>query len=175
MRYHSQTPTPPDRAPGAFSLQGRTDAVWPLARLATINLLSPAEPDVCGASAEPGTVKGERLMASQPPQYAGFWIRFVAYIIDSIIMGVLFFTIIGWIIYMPLMWAWKGATLGQMALGLKVVRAADGGPISAGTAILRFVGLIIAFMVIYIGVIWVAFDAKKQGWADKIAGTVVIK
>ncbi len=114
-------------------------------------------------------------MAQQPPQYAGFWIRFVAFIIDMIIMGVLSITVIGGIIYMPVMWAWKGATVGQLALGMKVVRAADGGPLSIGTAILRYIGLIIAAIPIYIGLIWVAFDGKKQGWADKIAGTVVIK
>jgi uncharacterized RDD family membrane protein YckC len=113
-------------------------------------------------------------MAQQPPQYAGFWIRLVAFIIDWIITVILSFVVIG-IIYMPVMWAWKGATLGQMALGLKVVRASDGGPIGVGGAILRYIGLIIALLVIYIGVIWIAFDPKKQGWADKIAGTVVIK
>jgi uncharacterized RDD family membrane protein YckC len=114
-------------------------------------------------------------MAAQPPQYAGFWIRVVAYIIDWVIMLFLSVTVIGPLIYMPIMWTWKGATVGQMALGLKVVRAADGGPIDVGTSIIRFIGLLIAFMVIFIGVIWVAFDSKKQGWADKIAGTVVIK
>jgi uncharacterized RDD family membrane protein YckC len=27
----------------------------------------------------------------------------------------------------------------------------------------------------YAGVIWAAFDARKQGWHDKIAGTYVVK
>jgi uncharacterized RDD family membrane protein YckC len=29
--------------------------------------------------------------------------------------------------------------------------------------------------VFYLGLIWVAFDARKQGWHDKIAGTLVIR
>jgi len=29
--------------------------------------------------------------------------------------------------------------------------------------------------VCFIGVIWVAFDSRKQGWMDKIAGTVVLR
>jgi uncharacterized RDD family membrane protein YckC len=41
--------------------------------------------------------------------------------------------------------------------------------------LLRYVGLIISFLVIFIGVIWVAFDPNKQGWHDKIAGTYVVK
>ncbi len=113
-------------------------------------------------------------MAQQPPQYAGFWIRFVAYLIDAVIMGVLSVVLIG-LIYMPIMWAWKGATVGQMVLGMKVVRAADGGPIGAGAAIIRYIGWIISAMIFYLGFIWIAFDSKKQGWADKMAGTVVIK
>jgi uncharacterized RDD family membrane protein YckC len=42
-------------------------------------------------------------------------------------------------------------------------------------AIIRYVGLILAFLCLLIGIIWVAFDANKQGWHDKIAGTYVVK
>jgi uncharacterized RDD family membrane protein YckC len=42
-------------------------------------------------------------------------------------------------------------------------------------ALIRYVGLIISCLVIFIGVIWAAFDANKQGWHDKIAGTYVVK
>jgi uncharacterized RDD family membrane protein YckC len=30
-------------------------------------------------------------------------------------------------------------------------------------------------LVFFLGFIWVAFDKRKQGWHDKIAGTVVIR
>jgi uncharacterized RDD family membrane protein YckC len=111
------------------------------------------------------------------PRYAGFWVRFVAYIIDAIIMGVLCATVIGIIVaipYMPVMWWKKGATLGQMALGLKVVRAVDGGPISGSAAVIRLIGMIIGAWVLYLGLIWVAFEPRKRGWHDMMAGTVVI-
>jgi uncharacterized RDD family membrane protein YckC len=44
-----------------------------------------------------------------------------------------------------------------------------------GHAVLRFVGLSVAFACIYIGVIWVAFDSRKRGWQDRIGGSVVIR
>jgi uncharacterized RDD family membrane protein YckC len=75
---------------------------------------------------------------------------------------------------MPVMWWKKGSTLGQMALGLKVVRAEDGGPISGSAAFIRFIGFIIAEIPVYIGLIWAAFEPRKRGWHDMMAGTVVI-
>jgi uncharacterized RDD family membrane protein YckC len=68
-----------------------------------------------------------------------------------------------------------GASLGQRLLGMRVVDATTGQPIGFGKAALRWLGLIISFFVCFIGVIWVAFDARKQGWMDKIAGTVVVR
>jgi len=65
-----------------------------------------------------------------------------------------------------------GRTPGKMLIGLQVV-STDGAPISFGTAFLRAVGYFISF-IYFLGFIWAAFDKKKQGWHDKIAGTVVI-
>jgi uncharacterized RDD family membrane protein YckC len=59
-------------------------------------------------------------------------------------------------------------------LNLKVIRT-DGSNLDLVQGLLRYVGLIISFLVIFIGVIWVAFDPNKQGWHDKIAGTYVVK
>ena len=68
-----------------------------------------------------------------------------------------------------------GRTPGKMLLGLQVV-SADGAPISFGTAFLRTVGYLISSLLFTfpLGFIWAAFDKRKQGWHDKIAGTVVI-
>ena len=66
-----------------------------------------------------------------------------------------------------------GRTPGKMLLGLQVV-SADGTPVSFGTAFLRSVGYLVSSLVFCLGYIWIAFDKKKQGWHDKIAGTVVI-
>ena len=65
-----------------------------------------------------------------------------------------------------------GRTLGKMFFGLQVV-SADGTPISFGIAFLRAVGYLVSG-IFYLGFIWAAFDKRKQGWHDKIAGTVVI-
>jgi uncharacterized RDD family membrane protein YckC len=69
---------------------------------------------------------------------------------------------------------WPGQTLGMKALGVRVVRA-DGRPVSILTAIIRYVVLVVCFLIVGLGILWVAFDGKKQGWHDKVAGTVVIK
>lgn len=67
-----------------------------------------------------------------------------------------------------------GQTPGKRMLGLRVVRA-DGEDMTFGTAFLRWVGYIISKLPFFLGFIWVAFDGRKQGWHDKIAGTYVIK
>lgn len=67
-----------------------------------------------------------------------------------------------------------GQTIGKKILGLKVVQS-TGEPMTPGIAFLRWVGYIISGLILYLGYIWIAFDGKKQGWHDKIAGTCVIK
>ena len=131
--------------------------------------------------------------------YGGFWIRVVAYIIDGVIIGVVA-GIIDAILHINLtdpqnpsygagfgvnlvlsfayfvgMWSYQGATLGQRIFKLKVVDANTGQPIAFGKAAVRWIGLLLSFLVCFVGVIWVAFDARKQGWMDKIAGTLVIQ
>jgi uncharacterized RDD family membrane protein YckC len=59
-------------------------------------------------------------------------------------------------------------------LGLRVVRE-DLGKLSVFHALSRWVGLWISFVVCFAGVIWVAFDARHQGWHDKIARTLVVR
>ena len=41
--------------------------------------------------------------------------------------------------------------------------------------LLRYVGIIISIIPLFLGLIWAAFDSRKQGWHDKIAGTYVVK
>jgi uncharacterized RDD family membrane protein YckC len=68
-----------------------------------------------------------------------------------------------------------GRTPGKMLLGLQVV-SVNGAPISFGIAFLRAVGYLVSnlLFIFPLGFIWAAFDKRKQGWHDKIAGTVVI-
>ena len=58
-------------------------------------------------------------------------------------------------------------------LGLRVV-GTDGNLIGFGTALIRWLGLVLSLGVVLLGVIWVAFDPDKQGWHDKIARTYVV-
>jgi len=147
-------------------------------------------------------------------QFAGFWRRFIAYMIDGFIIGAVFMLlmIVAVVAYFAgamsgggaimgrmtgpgqmaslTLWMWvfsifmdiayftyfhgsTGRTPGKMLLGLQVV-SVDGTPISFGTAFLRSVGYLVSSLVFCLGYIWIAFDKKKQGWHDKIAGTVVI-
>src|SRR3981081_948520 len=123
---------------------------------------------------------------------AGFWIRTFAYIIDGIGIGIVSGIIssitssgatasnglnllIG-LAYFAYFWSAQGGgqTLGMRVFTLDVIRT-DGSPLTLTQALIRYVGLFISFVCFAIGVIWVAFDAEKQGWHDKIAGTYVIR
>lgn len=73
-----------------------------------------------------------------------------------------------------LFWYYKSVATREMALNIKIVNANDGGKLSVGQLIGRYFAYIPAMLVFLIGIIWVAFDKRKQGWHDKLAGTVVI-
>ncbi|MBL8508190.1 RDD family protein [Chitinimonas sp. JJ19] len=72
-------------------------------------------------------------------------------------------------------WLARQATPGKMAIGAKVVDATTGLPLKPGQAILRYLGYFVSTIPLFLGLLWVAFDARKQGWHDKIANTVVVR
>ncbi|MDO9528804.1 MAG: RDD family protein [Syntrophales bacterium] len=78
------------------------------------------------------------------------------------------------VIYFTYFHGTTGQTVGKKIFGLKVVQK-TGEPITMGIAFLRWVGYLISALILYLGFIWIAFDRRKQGWHDKIAGTCVIK
>jgi uncharacterized RDD family membrane protein YckC len=92
-----------------------------------------------------------------------------AYSFSMMISLFYFFIIIAYFTYFH---GTTGRTPGKMFLGLQVV-SVDGTPISFGIAFLRAAGYFVS-AIYFLGFIWAAFDKKKQGWHDKIAGTVVI-
>jgi len=124
---------------------------------------------------------------------AGFWMRFLAYLIDAVIItapayalgsiilhaslagreGISLVVQISYFIYFWSAYG-KGQTIGMQLLHMKVVRT-NGSTLSISRALIRYVGLIAASLPLSLGLIWAAFDAKKQGWHDKIAGTYVVK
>lgn len=79
------------------------------------------------------------------------------------------------LVYFPYFWARSGQTLGMRPFGLYVVRDSDGGRISTGQAILRLIGIYVAVLPFYVGLIWIFIDPRRRGWHDLIAGTVVIE
>ena len=134
-------------------------------------------------------------------RYAGFWIRVVASIIDTIWLVAITFTL-GWIVYGPdyfastdfikgiadflisyvlpfvivvVFWIYKSATPGKMILGIKIVDSETHDKVPNSRLILRYVGYYVSTIGLLLGFLWVAWDKRKQGWHDKIARTVVIK
>ena len=79
------------------------------------------------------------------------------------------------ILYFPYFWVHGGQTPGMTLMKIKVVRDDDGGPITWGPAILRWIGFYISHVIFYLGFIWIFIDKRRRGWQDLIAGTVVIK
>jgi uncharacterized RDD family membrane protein YckC/effector-binding domain-containing protein len=111
------------------------------------------------------------------PEYQAYQTEIVRRMTDAMggVYGVFaLFQLIS-IAYFVGMWAWAQQTLGMMAFGLRVVRDADGRPLGLGRAVLRYVGYWLSWVALFIGFIWVAFDDRKQGWHDKIAGSVVVR
>lgn len=72
-------------------------------------------------------------------------------------------------------WIYRSATPGKMVISAEIVDAKSLGKPSTGQLVLRYVGYYLSSIVLCLGFLWIAFDARKQGWHDKIAGTVVVK
>ena len=72
-------------------------------------------------------------------------------------------------------WAWRLATPGKMVIGAQVVDAATLGKPGTGQLIGRYFAYFVSMLFFGLGFLWVAFDGRKQGWHDKLAGTLVIK
>jgi uncharacterized RDD family membrane protein YckC len=128
-------------------------------------------PPVAAAVALPGA---EYLLPR-----ASFWIRMTALLIDLVIVAIVAhgsgaFCLVALAGYAAIMWKYKGTTLGGIILGLKVVRV-DGRPVDWPTAIVRALACFISLFVAGLGFIWIAIDPDRQGWHDRIAGTVVVR
>lgn len=104
------------------------------------------------------------LFSAGAASFAGSWFM-TAYWGAVVVVNALYFTFFVGV---------KGQTPGKMILGLKVVPA-DNGIMTFGTAFLRWVGYIVSSLFFYLGFFWIAFDFRKQGWHDKIAGTLVVR
>lgn len=146
--------------------------------------------------------KPKRKDKNEPLVLADAGQRFLAYIIDSVLTGIVSNVISGVLsffylgetnddsyIYTMLLLsllltlsyhallpvAWDGQTVGKRALNIRIVRL-NGEPITLWSMVLRNVfGYWLSGLVMWLGFLWILFDEQKQGWHDKIAGTVVVK
>ena len=106
-------------------------------------------------------------------EYAGFWIRLLAFLIDVILLSIISWGFVN-VLYFIGLWAWRGQTLGQIAVDVQVV-GTDGRPADLRIAVLRYLGYIICWLTLGIGFLIVAFNDRKQGLHDKIADTYVVR
>ena len=136
-------------------------------------------------------------------EYAGFWIRVWACVIDSVLVMMVIGPLL-WGAYGPeywmssegpifrgpldvllnlvfpavavvVFWIYRSATPGKMAIGARIVDANTGGKPSTSQLVGRYLGYYVSLIPFGLGLIWVAFDRRKQGWHDKLARTVVVR
>jgi uncharacterized RDD family membrane protein YckC len=149
-------------------------------------------------------------MSVEGDSYAGFWIRFAAFLIDSILVAMVIAPLLTAIygadywalptgapeatgslgkfrfwdflltyvlpaVAFIMFWIYRSATPGKMCLRLSIVDANTGGKPSTGQLIGRYLGYYVSMLPLMLGFIWVGLDRRKQGWHDKLAGTLVVR
>lgn len=137
-----------------------------------------------------------------PQVYVGFWRRAIAAVADSILISVITMPIVlsiyGWdyfaedapLIAGPadlfvtwifpalaviLFWIYRQATPGKIMVSARIMDARTLQKPSVGQLLIRYFGYYISILPLGLGILWIAFDRRKQGWHDKIAGTVVVQ
>ena len=152
------------------------------------------------AAPPPPPVWDAQAASAAQVAYGGFWIRLVAYIIDAILLSIvvgvlasllgfnmmetdwerydptinLLSFVIGWLYFALMESSERGATVGKMALGLRVVTS-NGQRLSFMNATGRYFAKILSAIILGIGFLMIAFTDKKRGLHDMIASTLVIK
>lgn len=134
-------------------------------------------------------------------EYVGFWLRVWAALIDSVLLLAIVMPLLYWI-YGPayfadpdavhgaadvllnwvlpaaavvVFWIYRQATPGKMAIGARIVDADTAQAPSTRRLIGRYFAYYLSIIPLCLGFLWVAFDARKQGWHDKLARTVVVR
>jgi uncharacterized RDD family membrane protein YckC len=69
-------------------------------------------------------------------------------------------------------WMLAGQTPGKRLMGVRVVRS-DGQRLHLGNAIRRELAYVLSGL-LFLGYLWILFDNRRQGWHDKLAGTIVV-
>jgi uncharacterized RDD family membrane protein YckC len=133
-------------------------------------------------------------------EYVGFWLRVWASVIDTVLVLLLTLPLIRLFygggfttphdastasdllinavlpaLAVLLFWHYRQATPGKMAIGARIVDATTGLKPSTGQNLGRYLGYYVSILPLGLGLLWVGWDARKQGWHDKLAGTVVVR
>ncbi|MEU9384859.1 RDD family protein [Streptomyces sp. NPDC048279] len=126
------------------------------------------------------------------PPYANWGQRFLGTLVDGLVflvpyilvlvgakvkalLFIGFLAIIAVAIWQLIQEGRTGQTVGKKALGIRLVKEETGQPIGVGMAFVRRIAHIVDGLPCYLGWLWPAWDAKRQTFADKICGTIVIR
>ncbi|WP_028812279.1 RDD family protein [Streptomyces flavidovirens] len=134
------------------------------------------------------------------PPFAHWGLRFLGYLLDMVIIlgpmyaligigaamgaesagasilsiiGFLYF--IGMLIFQLYKEGTTGQSIGKRAMGISLLREADGRPLGFGMAFVRKLAHFLDSLACYIGWLWPLWDEKKQTFADKVCSSVVVK
>ena len=134
-------------------------------------------------------------------EYAGFWSRTGATLIDTLLVAIItiplliivygrsywessslilgpadfFISYVFPTVLVIALWIAISKTPGKMAVGATIVDARTGGKPTTSQFLIRYLGYYVSTFPLGLGLIWVGIDARKQGWHDKMAGTVVVR
>jgi len=139
--------------------------------------------------------------AASEMDYVGFWPRLGATMIDTLLLlliteplmlavygryywaedewihgpaHVLISCVLPFLLQLAL-WIWLATTPGKMAVKAIIVDARTGGKPTAWQFLIRSLASYLSALPLFLGFIWIGIDARRQGWHDKLAGTVVIR
>ncbi|GAA5194850.1 RDD family protein [Ferrimonas gelatinilytica] len=129
-------------------------------------------------------------------QYGGFWLRLLAGVIDTLLLmavltpGItlvfgqslaqssLLAKAVSYLlpaIAVIIFWVQRSATPGKSLLRLRIVNADGGGTPTKRQLVVRYLGYYIATLPLFLGLFWIAWDPRKQGWHDKLSQTLVVR
>jgi len=136
------------------------DSAWVLPIILLLGLLyeSAPSPLVDQLLKDPASVSAEALAAELAPSPADF---VVTYIVPAVL--IVFF------------WLRRSATPGKMVIHARIVDAKTGVTPSTRQLVVRYLGYFVSTIPLLLGLMWVGWDRRKQGWHDKLAGTVVVR
>lgn len=133
--------------------------------------------------------------------YVGFWPRVLASLVDTAIVALITAPLM-YLVYgemypatdsfavgpmdviinylLPfvgviLFWIYKSATPGKMVIKAQIVDANTGNKPSVKQSVIRYLGYFVSTIPFGLGLMWVGWDKRKQGWHDKLARTVVVR